>query len=111
MYLQIQNYPRIRGYDPLDMVSLIPMEEHPRIRVLQTKMRPNHFLKLLTKFLKILENIAPAFINIASQVSTTGFSPPRCLFQHHESRAMSQRPSSSECPVSRSDPELVQGAR
>src|SRR4051812_9840520 len=55
------------------MVSSIPIEERPRIRILQTKMRPNHFLMLLTKFLKILEKIAFAFItshrtNFAFQV-------------------------------------------
>src|SRR3954464_11118547 len=62
MYLQILKYPRIRGYDPLHMVSLIPIKEYPRIRILQTKTRPNHFLMLLTIFLKILEKIAFAFI-------------------------------------------------
>src|SRR3954468_2376819 len=55
---------RITGYDPLDMVSSIPTEEHPKIRVLQTKKRPNHFLMLLTKFPHILENIASAFITL-----------------------------------------------
>src|SRR3954467_6914472 len=44
------------------MVSLIPIEEHPKIRVLQTKKQPNHVPMLLTKFLEILESIAPAFI-------------------------------------------------
>src|SRR4051812_31647152 len=55
---------RIRGYDPLDMVSLILKERHSKtkVRILQTKTRPNHFLMLLTKYLKILEKIAFAFI-------------------------------------------------
>src|SRR3954469_15331307 len=55
---------RIKGDDPLDMVSLILKEGHPRtkVRFLQTKTRPNHFLMLLSKFLKILGNIAFAFI-------------------------------------------------
>src|SRR3954471_22737992 len=50
---------RIRGDDPLDMVSLILKEgrSKTKFRILQTKTRPTHFLMLLTRFLKILENI------------------------------------------------------
>src|SRR3954464_834188 len=44
------------------MVSLIPKEEHPKIRVLQNEEATKSFLTLLTKFPEILENIASAFI-------------------------------------------------
>src|SRR4051812_1022837 len=46
---------RIRGDDPLDMVSLILKERRSKtkFRILQTKTRPKYFLMFLTKFLKI----------------------------------------------------------
>src|SRR3954469_6557051 len=67
---------RIRGDDPLDMVSLILKERHSKtkFRFLQTKMRPNYFLMLLTKCLKIFENIAFAFITSHNKFLTIGLS-------------------------------------
>src|SRR4051812_29130352 len=72
MYLQTQKISRIRGDDPLDMVSLILKEgcSKTKFRILQTKTRLNHFLMLLTKFLKILENIAFAFITSHNRLLT-----------------------------------------
>src|SRR3954464_16034095 len=46
------------------MGTLIPIEEHPKIRVLQAKKQQNHVPMLLTKFLEILESIASAFITL-----------------------------------------------
>src|SRR3954469_20923922 len=58
------------------MVSLILKERDSKtkVRIFQTKTRPNHFLILLTKFPKILENISFAFITLHNRFPMMGFS-------------------------------------
>src|SRR3954470_19494559 len=64
------------------MVSLILKEgcSKTKFRFLWTKTQPNHFLKLLTKFLKILENIAFAFITSHNRFLTIGLSSSLAVY-------------------------------
>src|SRR4051812_3294713 len=96
------------------MVSLILKERRSKtkFRFLQTKARPNHFLMLLTKCPKILENIAFAFITSHSRFLTTRISSSLVVyFSISGFRAISQTPPGSECPIPDFDSELTQGAR
>src|SRR4051812_9493564 len=64
------------------MVSLSLKERRSKtkFRILQTKTRPNHFLMLLTKFLKILENIAFAFITSHNRFLTIDLSSDLAIY-------------------------------
>jgi len=113
MYLQIQ-VSRIKGDDPLDMVSLILKEgrSKTKFKFLQTKTRPNHSLSVLSKFLKILENTAFAFITSHNRFLTTSISSSLAVyFSTNGFRAVSQIPSGSEHLIPNFGSELGQGAR